>query len=114
MLQRLPISLSQVKTSNTCENLLNEIFQIKYYLYRAKEIIKKAFNNITNSTKLQNRMDTKFINSKKSKTTDPHRLLLNVADKINLKRSDKYVALSNLSFYYTWKNNKKAIQKQQI
>ena len=114
MLQRLPISLSQVKTSNTCENLLNEIFQIKCYLYRAKEIIKKAFNNIINSTKLQNRMDTKFINSKKSKTTDPHRLLLNVADKINLKRSDKYVALSNLSFYYTWKNNKKAIQKQQI
>ena len=52
-------------------------------------------------------MDTKFINSKNSKTTDPHRLLLNLADKINLKRSDKYVALSNLSFCYTWKNKKK-------
>ena len=32
---------------------------------------------------------------------DPHRLLLNISDKINLKRSDKYVALSNLSIYYT-------------
>ena len=35
------------------------------------------------------------MNSKNSKTSDPHRLLLNLIDKINLKRSDKYVALSN-------------------
>ena len=32
--------------------------------------------------------------------------MLNLSDKINLKRSDKYVALSNLSIYYTWKNIK--------
>ena len=44
------------------------------------------------------------MNSENSKTSDPHRLLLNLTDKINLKRSDKYVALSNLSIYYTWKN----------
>ena len=49
-------------------------------------------------------MDIIFINSKNSKTSDPHRLLLNLTDKTNLKRSDKYVALSNLSMYYTWKN----------
>ena len=52
-------------------------------------------------------MDTIFMNSENSKTSDPHRLLLNLKDKINLKRSDKYVALSNLSIYYTWKNAKK-------
>ena len=46
------------------------------------------------------------MNSKNSKTSDPHRLLLNLPDKTNLKRSDKYVALSNLSNYYTWKNIK--------
>ena len=51
-------------------------------------------------------MDTIFMNSENSKTSDPHRLLLNLTDKINLKRSDKYVALSNLSIYYTWKNIK--------
>ena len=45
-------------------------------------------------------MDTIFMNSEKRKTSDPHRLLLNLSDKINLKRSDKYVALSNLSIYY--------------
>ena len=48
-------------------------------------------------------MDTIFINSKNSKTSDPHRILLNLRDKIDLKRSDKYVALSNLGIYYTWK-----------
>ena len=42
-------------------------------------------------------MDTMFMNSKNSKTSDPQRLLLQPTDKINLKRSDKYVALSNLS-----------------
>ena len=46
-------------------------------------------------------MDTIFMNSEVSKTSDPHRLLLNISDKINLKRSDKYVALSNLCIYYT-------------
>ena len=44
---------------------------------------------------------------KNSKTSEDYRLLLNISDKINLKISDKYVALSNLSVYYTWKNIKK-------
>ena len=30
------------------------------------------------------------------KTSDSHRLLLNVSDKVNLKGFDKYIALSNL------------------
>ena len=33
-----------------------------------------------------------FMNSENSKSSDPHRLLLSLLDKINLKRSDKYVA----------------------
>ena len=53
-------------------------------------------------------MDTIFMNSGNSKTSDPHRLLLHLSDKINLKGSDKCVALSNLSIYYTWKNIKKS------
>ena len=42
-------------------------------------------------------MNTIFMNFENSKTSDLHRLLLNLTDKIILKRSDKYVALSNLS-----------------
>ena len=53
-------------------------------------------------------MNVIFKNSKNSKTSDPHRLLLNVTDKINLKRKHKNIALSNLSIYYTWKNIKKS------
>ena len=49
MLQRLPIVLAQVKAGNTSENLLNEIRQIVYSLYRAKEITKKVYNNIIKS-----------------------------------------------------------------
>ena len=56
-------------------------------------------------------MDIIFYEFKK--TSDPHRLILNLTDKINLKRSDKNVALSKLSINYarkiikkTFKNNK--------
>ena len=49
-------------------------------------------------------MDKIFINSKNSKICDLHRLSLNVTNKIGQNRSDNYVALSNLSIFYTWKN----------
>ena len=52
------------------------------------------------------------MNSPCSKITDPHSLLLNLSDKINLKRIDRYIALSNLRIYYTWKKKKKVIQKK--
>ena len=44
------------------------------------------------------------MNSKNKKRSDSHRLLLNLTDKIKLKRNDKYISLSNLSICYTWKN----------
>ena len=47
------------------------------------------------------------MNSKNSKTSDPHRLLLKLSDKIDLKKSDEYVALLNISIYYRQKNIKK-------
>ena len=52
MLQRLPIALAQVKAGNTSKNLLNEIRQIIYSLYQAKEFTKNVYNNIMNSIKL--------------------------------------------------------------
>ena len=52
MLQRLRIVLAQIKAGNTSENLLNEIRQTIFSLYRAKEITKKVYNNIMNSIKL--------------------------------------------------------------
>ena len=54
-------------------------------------------------------MDTIFKNSKNNKTYDRHRLLPNLTDKIDLRRNDKYIGLSNRNIYYTWKNIKKVI-----
>ena len=54
------------------------------------------------------------MNPKNSKTSDPHRLLLNVTDKINLKRSNKYVALSNLGMHYTRKYVKKLYKNNEF
>ena len=49
MLQRLPTAHAQVKAGNNSENLLNEIWQIIYSLYQAKEITKKVYNNLMKS-----------------------------------------------------------------
>ena len=46
-------------------------------------------------------MDTIFMNSDRREAADPHRLLLNISDKPDSKRSDKYIALSNITIYYT-------------
>ena len=43
-------------------------------------------------------MYTIFMDSENSKTSNPHRLLLNLADKINLKRSYEYVVHQTLAF----------------
>ena len=57
-------------------------------------------------------MDTIFVNSVNSKSSEPHRLLLNLDDKVNLKRSDKYIALSNCTMYYTWQDIKRQKTKK--
>ena len=49
ILQRLPITLAQVKAGNNSESLLNEIRQIVYSLHQSKEITQKVYNNIIKS-----------------------------------------------------------------
>ena len=44
------------------------------------------------------------MNSDNGKTSEPHRLKLDLTDKLNLKNPNKNMALANLSIYYTWKN----------
>ena len=46
------------------------------------------------------------MNSENSKTSEPHVLILKLTDKLDLRRGEKSIALSNLSIYYTWKNIK--------
>ena len=46
------------------------------------------------------------MNTENSKTNEPHRFILDLTDKLNLKKSNKNMALTNLSIYYSWKNIK--------
>ena len=100
ILQRLPIALARIKSGNSSESLLNEISKIVYSLYQSKEITKKVHN------KSIIQMDTIFMNSENSRTSEYHVLVLKLADKLDLRKGQKSIALSNLSIYYTWKNIK--------
>ena len=51
-------------------------------------------------------MDTIFMDSENSKTSEYHVLLLKLTDKLDLRRGPKSVALSNLGIYSIWKNKK--------
>ena len=51
-------------------------------------------------------MDTIFMNSENSRTSEYHVLVLKLTDKLDLRKGQKSVALSNLSIYYTWRNIK--------
>ena len=56
-------------------------------------------------------MDTIFMNSENSRTSEYHVLVLKFTDKLDLRRGQKSVALSNFSIYYTWKNIKSSYNK---
>ena len=51
-------------------------------------------------------METFFMNTKNSKTTEPNRFKYDLIDKLDLKNPNKNMALGILSIYYTWKNVK--------
>ena len=51
-------------------------------------------------------MDTIFMSSENSRTSEYNVLVLKLTDKLDLRRGQKTIALSNLSIYYTWKNVK--------
>ena len=54
------------------------------------------------------------MNSENSKTSEHHVLVLKLTDKLDLRRGQKIVALSNLSIYYTWKNVKSSYNNSKL
>ena len=69
---------------------------IKLYIpcIQQNKLLKKVYNNIGSSIKIKHKIDTIFVNSKNSEKTDSHRHVIVI-------NSHKYIALSNLSIYYT-------------
>ena len=49
-------------------------------------------------------METIFMNTENSKTSEPHKFVLNLSQRLDLRSSNKHVTLQNLSIYYSWKN----------
>ena len=103
MLSRLPIFLAQIKAGNNSEKLKNEIGQLLYSLYRSKQLTEQLYKSLVD---IIYDMETIFMNTENSKTSEPHRFKLDLTDKLNLKNPNKNMALANLSIYYTWKNMK--------
>ena len=52
-------------------------------------------------------METIFMNIENSKTSEPHKVTLNLSQRLDLKSTNKHVPLQNLSIYCTWKNLRK-------
>ena len=86
MISRLRITLAQWKAGNKSQKLINEIRQLLYSLYRSKKINE---NNLQPFNKRYLKMETIFMNTENSKTNEPHRFRLSLADKLNLKNSNK-------------------------
>ena len=59
-------------------------------------------------------MDTIFTSPGNSKNLILTDCYSNLSDTLNLKRSNKYVASSNLSIYYAWKNIKKTYKSNKF
>ena len=51
-------------------------------------------------------METFFMNTNNSKTSEPYKFKYDLNDKLDLRHPNKNMALANLSIYYTWKNVK--------
>ena len=72
---------------------------------------------LEDAKELQNIFNSNLNKISKGKLNQKIKILnrrLNLLDKINLKRSQEYVALSNLSFYYTWKNIEKSYKNNKF
>ena len=59
-------------------------------------------------------MDTIFMNSENSKSSNPHVLKLKFTSKLDLRLGEKVIALSNLSIYYTWRNMKSSYNNNKV
>ena len=59
-------------------------------------------------------METIFMNTKNSKTSAPHKYVLNLSQRLDLRSSDKHVTFQNLAIYYTWKNIRKQYKNNEI
>ena len=54
------------------------------------------------------------MNTENSKMREPRKFILNLSQWLGLRSSNKYVALQDLSIYYTWKNIRKQYKNNKL
>ena len=59
-------------------------------------------------------METIFMNTENSKMNKPQKCVLNLSQILDLRSSDKHVAVQNLPIYYTWKNIRKQYKNNEL
>ena len=52
-------------------------------------------------------METIFMNMESSKTNEPHKLVFDLSQKLDLALSNEYITPQNFYIYYMWKNTRK-------
>ena len=59
-------------------------------------------------------METIFINTRNSKAEELRKFVFNLSQRLDLRSSDKHVALQNLSIYCAWKNIRKQYENNKL
>ena len=54
------------------------------------------------------------MNTENSKTNVPHKFVLNLSQRLDLRSSNKHVAPQHLSIYYTWKNIRQQYENNKL
>ena len=101
MHSRLRISLAQLNAGNSSKNPQKWNKAIIAFLVQLKKPYKKHLQKFGWHYL---KMEKNFVNTGNSKTSEPHRFKLTLADKFNLKGHKKNI--TSVSNYYTWKNTK--------
>ena len=104
MLNRLPITLAQLKAGNNSQK-----HKTKLGNYCILCTDKKTYKTtVQRLSRHYLKMETIFMNTENRKTNEHYRFRLSLADKLDLKNPNKNITFGNLSIYYTWKNIKSA------
>ena len=59
-------------------------------------------------------MEKKLMNTENNRTNEPHKFVRTLWQRLDLRISNKNVALQNLSFYYMWKNIRKQYKNNKL
>ena len=54
------------------------------------------------------------MNTENSKTNEPHKFVLNISQRLDLRSSNKHVSLQNLYIYYTWKDMRQQYKSNKL